>query len=142
MKYKQALQKLPSDFKRMYGVTPETFWKMVQVVRNAKQGSRGSYSKLSIPDQILLTLQYWREYRTLFYIAQDWGVHESTAQRTVKRIENMLIKSQEFSLPSQREMSKNDTEIELVIIDVAETEIERPKKNRSNTIAASKNAIR
>jgi hypothetical protein len=54
----------------------------------------------------------------------------------------MLIKSQEFSLPSQREMSKSETEIELVIIDVAETEIERPKKNRSNTIAASKSAIR
>jgi hypothetical protein len=67
---------------------------MVQIVRNAKQGSRGSYSKLSIPDQILLTLQYWREYRTLFHIAQDWGVHESTAQRTVKRIEYILIKNQ------------------------------------------------
>ena len=142
MKYKQALSNSQSDFKRLYGVTPQTFWKMVQVVRDAKQGSRGSYSKLTIPDQILLTLQYWREYRTLFHIAQDWGVHESTAQRTVKRIENMLIKSQEFSLPSQREMSKSETEIELVIIDVAETEIERPKKNRSNTIAASKSAIR
>jgi hypothetical protein len=38
-------------------------------------------------------------------------------------------------------MSKNDTEIKAVIIDVAETEIERPKKNRSTTIAASKSAI-
>ncbi|WP_199298137.1 MULTISPECIES: transposase family protein [Cyanophyceae] len=46
---------------------------MVQVVRDAKQGSRGSYSKLTIPDQILLTLEYWREYRTLFHIAKDWG---------------------------------------------------------------------
>jgi hypothetical protein len=141
MKYKQALEASPSNFKRMYGVTPETFWKMVQVVRNAKQGSRGSYAKLSIPDQILLTLQYWREYRTLFHIAQDWGVHESTAQRTVKRIEDILIKSQEFRLPSKREMCKSQTEIEVVIIDVAETEIERPKKNRSSTIAASKSAI-
>jgi Helix-turn-helix of DDE superfamily endonuclease len=114
---------------------------MVQVVRDAKQGSRGSYAKLSIPDQILLTLQYWREYRTLFHMAEDWGVHESTAQRTVKRIENILIKSQKFSLPSQREMSKSSTEIEVVIIDVAETEIERPKKNRNPTIVARKNAI-
>lgn len=103
---------------------------MVQVVRDAKQGSRGSYSKLSIPDQILLTLQYWREYRTLFHIAQDWGVHESTAQRIVKRIEDMLVKSQAFSLPSKREMCKSETEIEVVIIDVAETEIERPKKKQ------------
>jgi hypothetical protein len=70
MKYKQALSNSPSDFKRLYGVTPQTFWKMVQVVRDAKQGSRGSYSKLTIPDQILLTLEYWREYRTLFHISK------------------------------------------------------------------------
>ena len=115
---------------------------MVQVVRDAKQGSRGSYSKLTIPDQILLTLQYWREYRTLFHIAKDWGVHESTAQRTAKRIKDMLIKSRKFSLPSQREMAKSNTEIEIVIVDIAETEIERPKKNRSHTIVARKSAIR
>lgn len=99
---------------------------MVQVVRDVKQGSRGSYSKLTIPDQILLTIEYWREYRTLFHIAKDWGVHESTPQWTVKRIEDMLIKSRKLSLPSQREMVKSNTEIEIVIVDIAETEIERP----------------
>lgn len=142
MKYKQALQASSSDFKRMYGVTRETFWFMVQVVRDAKQGSRGTYAKLSIPDQILLTLQYWREYRTLFHIGQDWGIHESTAQRTVKRIEEMLIKSQEFSLPSQRELAKTTTEIKVVVVDVAESEIERPKKNKSNITAASNGVTR
>ncbi|MBD1936315.1 transposase family protein [Microcoleus sp. FACHB-68] len=63
----------------------------------------------------MLTLQYQRKYRTLFHIAQDWGIHESTAQRTVKRIEGMLIKSQEFSLPSQRELAKQTTEMEAVV---------------------------
>ena len=91
---------------------------------------------------VVLTLEYWREYRTLFHIAQDWGIHESTAQRTVKRIEEFLIKSKKFRLPSQRELSKQSSEIKRVIIDVAETEIERPKKNRSATIVASKSAIR
>ncbi|MBD1944067.1 hypothetical protein H6F50_17145 [Coleofasciculus sp. FACHB-712] len=61
-------------------------------------------------------------------MAKDWGVHESMAQRTVKRIENMLIKNKQISLRSQREMVKNNTEIEVVIVDVAETEIERLKK--------------
>jgi hypothetical protein len=42
----------------------------------------------------------------------------------------MLIKSQAFSLPSKREMCKSKTEIEVVIIDVAETEIEQPKKKQ------------
>ena len=71
---------------------------MVQVVRNVKDGSRGRRSKLTIPDQILLMrLEYLREYRTLFHIGKNWGVHESTVQRTVKRIEDSLINSQEFS---------------------------------------------
>lgn len=142
MRYKQALQASSSDFKRMYGVRRETFWLMVQVVQDAKQGSRGRYAKLSIPDQILLTLQYWREYRTLFHIGGDWGIHESTAQRTVKRIEEMLIKSQKFSLPSQRELGKPTTEIEVVVVDVSETEIERPKKNRNSITVASNGVIR
>ncbi|MBD2741542.1 hypothetical protein [Coleofasciculus sp. FACHB-1120] len=44
-----------SDFKRMYGVKPETFWMMVKVVRDGKEGSRGSHASIPIPDQILLT---------------------------------------------------------------------------------------
>ncbi|WP_049802837.1 helix-turn-helix domain-containing protein [Gloeothece verrucosa] len=59
------------------------------------------------PHQILLTLQYWREYRTFFHISQDWGIHDSTASRIVKKIENILIKSEKFRLPSQRELKKN-----------------------------------
>lgn len=141
MSYQKAIQLSASHFKRLYGVTPNTFWKMVAEVRNAKYGSRGSHAKLSIPDQILLTLQYWREYRTLFHIASDWGIHEATACRTVKRIEDILIKTSEFHLPGKRQLAKSDPEIEVIIVDVAETEIERPKKNRNTTIAASKSVI-
>ncbi len=130
MRYIKALKLAPSEFKRMYGVTAETFWEMVKAVLYGKQGSRGSHASLSIPDQILLTLQYWREYRTYFHIGQDWGVHESTAQRTVKRIEDMLIKSGKFGLPSRRKLWQETGEIEVIAIDVAETEIERPKKKQ------------
>jgi hypothetical protein len=130
MRYIKALKLAPCEFKRMYGVTAETFWEMVKAVRDGKQGSRGSHASLPIPDQILLTLQYWREYRTYFHIAQDWGIHESTAQRTVKRIEDILIKSGKFGLPSRRKLWKDTAEIEVIAIDVAETEIERPKKKQ------------
>jgi hypothetical protein len=130
MRYTKALKLAPREFKRMYGVTPETFWEMVKAVRDSKVGSRGSHASIPIPDQILLTLQYWREYRTYFHIAQDWGMHESTAQRTVKRIEDMLIKSGKFRLPSRRKLWKETEEIEVIAIDVAETEVERPKKKQ------------
>jgi len=63
----------------------------------AKRGIVGVRSKLSIADQILLTLDYHREYRTLFHIAGDFGISESAACRTVKRIENMFVASGEFS---------------------------------------------
>ena len=142
MSYKKAIELSPSHFKRLYGVNPNTFGKMVEVVRNAKQGSRGSQAKLSIPDQILLTLQYWREYRTFFHIAIDWGIHEATAYRTVKRIEDILLKADEFHLPGKRQLQKSESEIEVIVVDVSETEIERPKKNKNTTIAGSRNAIR
>jgi len=142
MSYKKAIELSAADFKRLYGVSQDTFWKMVEVVRSAKHGSRGSHAKLSIPDQILLTLQYWREYRTYFHIANDWGIHEATACRTVKRIEDILVKADEFHLPAKRQLQKSELEIEVIVIDVSETEIERPKKNKNTTIAASRNAIR
>ncbi|WP_206814378.1 hypothetical protein [Chroococcus sp. FPU101] len=58
MRYRQALKIPPSDFKSAYGMSREMFQKMSEVVLEAKVGRRGCHSKLSIPDQILLTLQY------------------------------------------------------------------------------------
>jgi len=59
---------------------------------------RGKDAKLSIEDQILVMLQYDREYTTFFSIGGMWEVHESTAHRTVKRIEDILVKSGFFAL--------------------------------------------
>ena len=141
MLYKKATKLSPSHFKRQYGVSLKTFGKMVEVVRNALHGSRGCHAKLSIPDQILLTLQYWREYRTYFHIGQDWEIHEATAYRTVKRIEDILSTCDGFHLPGQRQLQRSEAEIEVIVVDVAETEIERPKKNRKATIVGNRSAI-
>jgi DNA-directed RNA polymerase specialized sigma subunit len=52
--------------------------------------NRGGQPKLSTEDQLLIALEYWREYRTYFHIAQSWGVHESTVCRIVHRVEDQL----------------------------------------------------
>ncbi|QLQ32223.1 MAG: transposase family protein [Candidatus Thiothrix singaporensis] len=49
---------------------------------------------MSLADQLLLTLGYWREYRTLFHLGVAYGVHESTAQRIVTRTEQRLLAAQ------------------------------------------------
>jgi hypothetical protein len=63
-------------------------------------------------------------------------------KQALKNLPSDFKRMSGFSLPSKREICKSETEIEVVIIDVASTEIERPKKNRSHTIAASKNVRR
>ncbi|WP_411268032.1 helix-turn-helix domain-containing protein, partial [Nostoc sp. PA-18-2419] len=36
--------------------------------------TRGYPNKLSLEDQALVCLQYWREYRTYFHIASEWEI--------------------------------------------------------------------
>ena len=60
-------------------------------------------------------------------IAFEYSVAKSTICECIKWVENILIKSEEFSLPKKRELVR-DTEIEVVLVDATECEIERPKK--------------
>lgn len=61
--------------------------------------AKGRSPKLSVEDQVLLCLSYWREYRTLFHVAKSYGVSEPTASRIVRYVEDCLIQSKLFNLP-------------------------------------------
>jgi hypothetical protein len=47
---------------------------MVEVLRPQleRTGKRGGQNKLNVEDELLLVLEYWREYRTQFHIATSW----------------------------------------------------------------------
>jgi Helix-turn-helix of DDE superfamily endonuclease len=80
MSYESVKHLKSAEFKRLCGVRPETFEAMMSVLRQAETDKLiGRPSKLSLEDQLLMTLEYWREYRTYFHIGQSWGVNESTA---------------------------------------------------------------
>ena len=137
MNYEDVKNLQQGDFKRLCGVTKETFAAMREVVREHKRAARrGRKSNLSIEDQLLLTLSFWREYRTMFHLGRDWGLHESNVSRLVRRIEDILIKSGKFSLPGKRRLLEAGR-VKYTIVDVTEREIERPKKNRSVSFRAS-----
>jgi hypothetical protein len=72
-----------------------------------------------------MSLEYLREYRTYFDIGQSWGVNESTAYRIIRQIENILVRSPEFALPGKKQLLKSNQELEVIVIDVTETPIER-----------------
>lgn len=144
MTYEQVKSLKPEDFKRLCGVRPETFKQMLEVMRShslAKQKT-GRPGKLCLEDQLLMTLEYWREYRTYFHIGQSWGVNESTAYRIIRKIEDTLAKSRAFTLPGKKKLTTSNYQLEVVVVDVTESPIERPKKNKKSFTVAKRNSIR
>ena len=145
MSYERIKDLRPADFKRYCGVEPETFQRMVELVSRRLTRTRrkaGRPPKLSVEDQVLLTLEYWREYRTLFHLATSWGLHESNVCRVIRRVEDILTKSRAFRLPGKKVLRPADHEIEFFVVDVAETPVARPKKSKSPTTAARRSATR
>lgn len=145
MSYEQVKDLPPAQFKRYCGVLPQTFQKMVEVVSKhliQKRRVMGRPTKLAVEDQVLMTLEYWREYRTFFHIAKSWGLHESSVWRTIRRVEDILTKSRAFKLPGKKVLQHSDHEIEFIVVDVAETPVERPKKSNSLTTAARRSGTR
>ncbi|MEG4447109.1 transposase family protein [Microcoleus sp. AT9_B4] len=76
MLYEQAKTLKSSQFKRRFGVSPKTFNQMVEVVRDniPSKKKAGRPIKLSLENQVLVTLEYWREYRTYFHIGTSWKI--------------------------------------------------------------------
>jgi hypothetical protein len=141
----ENLKKLSAaDFKRYCGVEKETFDKMCHLVRE-KSTSRflreGRNPELVIEDQVLVALEYWREYRTMFHIGISRGISESSVSRIITKVEDILSCSEEFAVPTKRRTDLS-SEIEVVVVDVAESPVERPKKNKKDTIRARKSDTR
>ena len=142
MRYAEVERLPPEQFKRLTGVKRETFERMLTVLRQREQRKKrsGRPSKLSLADQLLLTLMYWREYRTQFHIAESYGIHEANANRIIRKVEGALAASGEFKLPGKRAAHADEgVEISFVIVDVTETPIERPKKSKDSATAGRKN---
>jgi hypothetical protein len=144
MTYEQIKDLKPDAFKRACGVHPQTFEKMLHVLyeHGQKKIKPGRPAKLSLEDQLCMTLQYWREYRTYFHLGLSWGVDESVVCRTVHRIEHLLIKSKAFRLPGKQTLQASGTQFEVIVVDVAESPVERPQKNSGAITAGRRSATR
>lgn len=146
-KYKKLEKLTDEEFKRNTGIQRKTFIEMIKIVEKAtnkikkKAKNRGRKSKLSIEDQILMTLEYLREYRTQFHIGVDYNLNETTVLRIIRKIEDILIKNRKFHLPKRKEISLNENQIEVILVDATETPIERPKKNKENFIQEKRRNI-
>lgn len=142
MSYKKLKKMSQEDFKRLTGVDLFTFKEMLKILKKAeakKLARGGNPPKRSMEKRLLMTLEYWREYRTYFHIATNYKVSEATAYRVVRWIEDTLIKDKKFALPGKKALLKSDMQFEVVMVDATESQCERPKKNKSSSILARKN---
>ena len=76
-------------------------------------------------DQLLLTLNYLRCYRTQIELSTDYNLAESKMNRTIQKVENALIQSRIFALPKR---NQNFSQGDYVIVEVTESQIVGPKK--------------
>lgn len=144
MKYEMIKEYNEQQFRRIIGVKRATFNKMIEILKKSyaeKHRRRGRKPKLSIENQLLAALEYWREYRTYAHIAASYGIAESNIYRSIEWIEEVLIKDGTFSLPGKKELLKSDAEYEIILIDATETPIERPQKNKETTIPEKRKDI-
>jgi hypothetical protein len=131
-----------AQFRRVTGVHKNTFARMVEIVEAADRTRLkgvGRPSKLSREDQVLMMLEYLREYRTYYHIGVDYGLSESNTFKIIRRTEDALAASGQFALPKRQRALSDDT-VEAVVIDCTESPIERPQKNSAGTTPARKSA--
>jgi hypothetical protein len=143
LRYDDLKRKSSEDFRRLTGILPATFEKMVKILRisyQKKHARWGRKPKLDIEHSLLMSLEYLREYRTYFHIAHSYGTSESAAYKTICWIEDTLIKEGTFSLPGKKDLTNHNPD-DVLLIDATESPIERPKKSRKNIIQARKSVI-
>ena len=146
IKYYKVRNLTKEDFKRVVGVKIETYKEMVKVVRRHYRENKakgGTKKSLSANDETLMMLEYYREYRTFKHLGVDYGVSESTAHYVMTKIEKILIVEAKFHLEKLKhiEPQKKGEDIEITVVDVTESECERPKKSKKNTIQERRKSI-
>jgi len=134
-----------SQYKVIFGIEKHVFDRLLRLLEAAdafgRKSKAGRKSQLSVLDKLMITLQYWREYRTYRHIAFDYGVGKSTIGEAVIWVEDTIIASGLCNLKSVRELRENTSKIKIAIVDVTEQEIERPKRGRKTGTLARKSVI-
>ena len=146
IKFRKVNKLSETDFRRVVGVKRGTFKEMVKIVKKhyRQMKSKGGTKKsMSANDETLMMLEYYREYRTFKHLGVDYEVSESTAHYIVTKIEKILIVEPQFHLEKLKHIEpQQDVEnIEITVVDVTESQCERPKKSKNITTQGKRKSI-
>jgi hypothetical protein len=90
--------------RRLTGIQRNTFEAMAAVLSDAKckQRAAGGKPTLSVENQLLMVLEYWREYRTYFHIGQAYGINERRRTATSNGAKTRWPKANPFGYRAAR----------------------------------------
>jgi hypothetical protein len=131
-------------FKRLYGVKPDTFHKMLSILQkefDALHKNGGKPPKLTPENKLYITLKYLREYRTMDSIAAEYGVCKGTVCLAIQWVEDTLVNDGTFALPGKRVLKRKSESIQYIVVDVTESPINRPKEGQKAYYSGKKSAI-
>jgi hypothetical protein len=140
MNSKIAQKLSAAHFKRRFGVQRATFKQLVKALKPLWRPTPkpGVKPKLTLGERVLICLEYWREYRTYFHIASSWQVSEATVYRMVRWVEDHLMQCGQFRLAGKKQLVRGFSKPPVVVMDVTETPIERPKHRQRQFYSGKK----
>jgi DDE superfamily endonuclease/Helix-turn-helix of DDE superfamily endonuclease len=150
MSHTERLLRCPEAFRRLTGLDPTTFrtllpqveqaWLELQGRRRQRPGRRrrpgaGPKFALSVADQLLVLLIYYRTYVSHVFLAFLFAVDDATVCRTIRRTEPLLAGI--FRIPERRVELRED-EVRELFFDGTERPTRRPKKRQRRCYSGKK----
>jgi len=150
MSHTERLLRCPEAFRRLTGLDAAAFRVLLPQVEQAwldaqrrrrqcpgrqRRPGAGPKFRLSVADQLLVLLIYYRTYVSHVFLAFLFGVDDSTVCRTIRRIEPLLAGI--FRIPERRVEIRED-EIRELFFDGTERPTRRPKKKQRRSYSGKK----
>ena len=137
----------PELFRLLTGVTKDIFIQMLQVLTEEyniiHETKGGNPNGTPVGLKLVIALEYWREYRAMRQMAFDYNMPVSTLCNCITWVEDVLSASSKFQIQNLKEKFKHRENegdpIRVVLIDVEEQPIERPKENQQHHYSGKKN---
>ena len=143
MKTIEQIEKLTDEkIRRIFGVMRDTFFFMLEKLNEQYTDSHkkgGRPPKINTLNRLCIFLAYYKDYRTMENIANEYDISVSTTYDIIRLVETTLMACEEFKLPEKRYLKENAPDV--VVIDATECEIRRSKRGARDTIVARRKNI-
>jgi hypothetical protein len=93
--YEKIVKLADKDFKLITGLTREVFDTMLEVLKSkyTEEHTQGGQPGMPVELRLTLALEYWREYRSFRYMANDHQIVKTIISRAVLWVEDVLSES-------------------------------------------------